>query len=160
MKQEGSFWVTDGGNCRVVRTGGVFLSVLGPGQWDDAEWLDFLLMCDRASKLPGVPQAKSSLTVTVGAMPTTAQRKQSAEHNKGVEGQLKRIAMLTDSALVRGVLTAFGWLMPGPKLSSFSMTEEDAAFAWLSEVDSFDVEQAKRLLHEMLRSAGITPKAA
>jgi hypothetical protein len=64
---------------------------------------------------------------------------------------LKRIALLTDSALARGSLTAFGWLV-GAKLryKAYRPSEGEAALTWLGEQVRFDLARARAALTDVI----------
>ena len=59
-----------------------------------------------------------------------------ADAKVGIEHftDFKRIALVTDRDLLRGVVVAMGWLMPG-KVKGFEHDEYDAAVAWAGADD-------------------------
>ena len=49
-----------------------------------------------------------------------------------------RIALLTDSQVLRGAMTAFNWALPKARFRAFKGNEHTKGLAWLREVAEFD----------------------
>jgi hypothetical protein len=99
---------------------------LNPGEWDT-----FIVGLRRS--LTTAPQPTTMLTVTHEAVPpNAAERALLAELlRSGAADKIRAHAMVTDSALVRGVMTALDWLVKKPfKESAFADPRE--AVRWLA----------------------------
>ena len=80
-----------------------------------------------------------SLIAFTGAHPNAGQRRLSAKFMQDEKVRtIERVAILTESELLRGAMTAFGWLMPKIKYRAFSPRDPAAACAWLLEMGQFD----------------------
>ena len=54
-----------------------------------------------------------------------------SEHRRTLRlGDLKGAALLSDQSLVRGTMTAMGWLLPGIAIRTFTTSMLDQAAAW------------------------------
>jgi hypothetical protein len=65
----------------------------------------------------------------------------------------ERTAILTDSALMRGALTAYSWLT-GSDARSCAVADRRQALVWLAEKAPFDVDEALGALEECFRAVG------
>jgi hypothetical protein len=84
-----------------------------------------------------------SMAAFLGAVPNAGQRRMVSDHL--VEHQLprmQRVALLTDSAAVRGAMMAFGWIMPNASLRAFAPSDVTGCLRWLREVGVFDQKLA------------------
>jgi hypothetical protein len=80
-----------------------------------------------------------SLIAFVGSHPNAGQRRLSAKFMEDERVRpIERVAILTQSELLRGAMTAFGWLMPNIKYRAFDPKDPAAACAWLLEMGEFD----------------------
>src|SRR5438876_964688 len=73
--------------------------------------------------------------------PTAAQRQRLANATAG-KHPLKRVALVSESRLVRGAITALSWLIPGTQTRAFAPRGCRAAFDWLAQEVAFDVRVA------------------
>lgn len=64
------------------------------------------------------------------------------------------VAVLTDSALVRGTITAFSWVARDLRTKAFRPHDLEAAFAWLKLRSSFDEVEVKAWLATTLVNVG------
>jgi hypothetical protein len=89
-----------------------------------------------------------TLTMNIDLNVSSKQRRLAMD--SPTNANLKRIALLTDSALARGSLTAYGWLV-GAKLKyrAFRPSEGEAALAWLAEHVRFDRARARAALADV-----------
>ena len=62
--------------------------------------------------------------------------------------EMERVAVITESVVVRGAMTAFSWIMPKVGVRAFDTTETRAAFRWLREVGAFEEARALEAWHE------------
>jgi len=104
----------------------------------DEDWREYLYgSLAVARELGHAPN--SSLIAFAGAHPNAGQRRLSAEFMEHERVRpIERVAILTDSELLRGAMTAFGWLMPNMKYRAFKPADSGVACAWLAEVSRFD----------------------
>lgn len=99
-----------------------------------------------------------TLTRVEGTAPGPAVRKRLAELQGELDGQIqmdeaRRVAILTDSALVRGAMTAMRWIT-GDELRGFAADELEAAAAWAAGTDAAtDVADAYRQCLALTSSA-------
>jgi stage II sporulation SpoAA-like protein len=134
-------FVTKNQNLRSLQFGELGASVLGPYQWDDAEWEEYLSSSDDSPYV-----AIASLAVYVAPLEVNAkQRKRSAERIASTK--VKYIAVVTDSAIARGVTTAFGWITQRYAIKAYALRELDDALTWLLECGvKFDRDEVKTQL--------------
>ncbi len=102
-------------------------------QWDPA-FVDSIYD-DTARLHDRVPH---SLVVLAGGVPDAAARARMGERQREIEDgpsfdEVQYTAVITGSAVARGVLTAFGWLTRRQKTSAFSPDDEAGAIAWLGQ---------------------------
>lgn len=65
----------------------------------------------------------------------------------------ERVALLTDSALMRGALTAYSWLTASDT-GPFSVADRQKALVWLAQKAPFDVNEGLAALEECFRAVG------
>ena len=114
----------------------------------DAGWREYL---DHAMQIvtqfghaPSV-----SLCVYQHAHPNAKQRRAAASlFAEQSMPSMKRVAVFTDSIVIKGAMTAFNWIMPSTDLRAFRAAEEESALAWVREVAEFDVGVAGRAWRE------------
>jgi len=58
---------------------------------------------------------------------------------------IQRQVLLTDSQLMRGAMTAFGWIT-GADSASYALRDRQQALSWLAERASFDLHEASYAL--------------
>jgi hypothetical protein len=88
------------------------------------------------------------------AYPDAVQRRLSAEFlERENVPSMKRIAMLTDSAALRGAMTAFTWVTRA-NMRAFASTEVQGALDWLAEVATFDRGHARAIWKQAERRLG------
>jgi hypothetical protein len=63
----------------------------------------------------------------------------------------RRVAVLTDSAMVRGTVTAINWFAR-QKLVALSPKEVERALDWLAEDVAFDPAEARRALDQAIEA--------
>ncbi|MCC6555370.1 MAG: hypothetical protein IT372_20610 [Polyangiaceae bacterium] len=90
----------------------------------DEEWNAFVTTITAVARSDN---RVSNLVFTDGGAPTAAQR---SKVNALVQNQPRLTAVIADSALVRGVVTAFNWFNPAIKV--FSPSQSDQAFRHLN----------------------------
>jgi hypothetical protein len=121
----------------------------------DDEWDKYVIAGYELSKKHGMPPKVSMAMFTEG-FPSAYQRGRLATHLKthGVP-PLVRVAVLTDSALIRGAMTAFGWIMPNTTLRAFDVKDVGTCLNWLSGGGDFDLNKAKGAWAEGRRLVGL-----
>jgi hypothetical protein len=122
---------------------------------DDEEWDKYVIAGYELSKKSGVPPKVSVAMFTEG-FPSAYQRGRLATHLKthGVP-PLVRVAVLTDSALIRGAMTAFGWIMPKTSMRAFDVNDVGTCLNWLLGGGDFDLNKAKAAWVEGRRLVGL-----
>jgi hypothetical protein len=141
-------------------TGPLFI-VVYPLDWQPETFTEYL---DSMGELLSGSTPPLALVFATGRTLTPAERKLLMEHSqtRGVgQGHVRRTAVLTDSLVTRGVVTALSWLMPSKngELSAFPPRAYIEALAWLASVEpSLDRAAAGALLRHLTVWANIDPR--
>ena len=134
-------------------SGKVFILVHKPGVPDEANWTRFLEAANAACLAHGV---NIWLVYADGTVPSAPQRSSaSAFHNY----HRSYAAILTNSALTRGVVTAIGW-MTGSHIRAFRTTDFSGAFNFLQVKDADSIERATRDLKAAAKALRVGPEYA
>jgi hypothetical protein len=117
-------------------------------QITDEGWRDYLngtlLLAKNLGHAPSL-----SMMSCLHAYPNAVQRQMASDFiAQNNVRQIDRVAVLTDSALLRGAMTAFGWLMPKMRVRAFSGDDSAGALRWLREAGAFDESQAMDVWNE------------
>jgi hypothetical protein len=146
-------WNTRGNELCVGRVGPLAL-VVGGDSWDDAAWREHCELFAKMVEHFGAARLVFNLSPRRG--PTSAQRRLlSLEyHTRNRIDEVRRFAMLTESALVRGALTALGWFAQRTKTSAYPPAKAMEALAWLRQDTAFDVVEAVTVFRELMTQAG------
>jgi hypothetical protein len=121
----------------------------------DDEWDRYFTAVHLLTKKYGQP-TKVSLVMFTEAIPSAAQRGRLAAYLKAQNvPQLLRIGLITESAIVRGALTAFGWIMPRTTMRAFAMSDLPDCLKWLHEGALFDHAKATTAWVEGRRLVGL-----
>lgn len=126
------------------RVGGVLLVVHASRQPTDAEWAEFVAS-------PACTNPSGAVVVSNGVRPTPKQR---AQIQESLGALVDGTAVLTDSLLSRGAVTALAWF--GVRIRAFSTTDKRAALAYAG-VPETDTDSVLQLLDAM-SDAVATPK--
>jgi hypothetical protein len=151
--------ITDSGLCRFGgdilyhRLDELAITVCNKPTIRDSEWQSYLDGTLQTSKrLGGVP--KLSMVLFMTAPPNATQRKMSQDFLSDNGLVMGRVALMTESILVRGAMTAFSWLVPKTQLRAFSPDSVKEAIAWLSETGlPFPAAEAEQAFENMRRLA-------
>lgn len=95
-----------------------------PPERDFEVWIQRLLQSD----------FDQLLIYSEGGSPSVTQRARIADAWKS-QGRVAHVALMTESKLARGFLTAIGWLIGG-KMKPFPLTELNAALVWVDATNS------------------------
>ena len=135
-----------------ARLGPVVLNVCHARHLSDDDARGFI---ERSVRESGGDHALVSLSYYAHHIPSAKQRQImfDALRAHGVPSTLRQ-CLLTDSALMRGAMTAFGWLA-GSDSASNSVADRCKALVWLSEKAPFDADEAVRVLDECFRRSGL-----
>ena len=133
------------------------ITVTTAREFDDGDWFAFLedtLAVARELRVA----AKVSMVCSVYAHPNARQRKAMADFfaRHRLE-HLERIALVTDNVVIRGALTAFGWIVPKVRVNGFRSAEAASGFHWLREAAPFDASKAMLAWQEALTTLGMQP---
>jgi hypothetical protein len=121
----------------------------------DEGWDDYINAGYYLSKKNGVPP-KVSMAMFTEAFPSAMQRGKLAAHlKKNNVPKLVRVAVLTDSALIRGAMTAFGWIMPNTSMRAFEVLDVGGCLKWLQLGAPFDQKRASAAWAEGRRMLGL-----
>jgi len=114
----------------------------------DEDWTAYLEGTLGIAKKFGVA-ANVSLLCCVHAFPNARQRQMASDFMiTHYIREMERVAVVTESMVIRGAMTAFSWIMPKVRVRAFDTNEVRDAFSWLREVGSFDPALALESWHE------------
>jgi len=131
----------------------------------DQDWTAYLEGTLAIAKGFGLA-ANVSLLCCVNAYPNARQRQVASDFMKShYLREMERVAVITESVVVRGAMTAFSWIMPKISVRAFDTTQSRDAFHWLREKGSFDESVALEAWHEAklrfsIRSRSMHPPPA
>jgi hypothetical protein len=138
----------------------VYLAVHGRREPTAREWDEFIAAWTvHGEAVRAAGRQPLSLNVTSGGAPNAAQRKAMDATNKPLR---PKVAVLNDSALVRGAITALSWL-GGAEVRAFKLGDYDGACAFLGSSATIRDQaraQAASAMQELLASVGPDPGAA
>jgi hypothetical protein len=121
--------------------------------FDDAEWREH---CDNMRTLNNLSTpCYSAIILAIVAGPNSAQRQILAEEYRDVT--IRRMALLTESIVARGGLTAIGWLL-SVKVKAYAPREHGKALDWLRQEATFDTSEAMARIGEIFRVLGADPQ--
>ena len=131
-----------GGACYYRQIDGLAMSLCVAKDLSDEGWDEYVLAGYELTKKHGMPPKVSMAMFTEG-FPSAYQRGRLASHlKKHNVPPLVRVAVLTDSALIRGAMTAFGWIMPRTSMRAFEVLDVGGCLKWLHEGGTFDQKKA------------------
>ncbi|MBK6577878.1 MAG: hypothetical protein IPG17_17100 [Sandaracinaceae bacterium] len=138
-----------------ARVGPLSLNVHNSRTLTDKEVREYMQSTIRAAR---GDFARVSLSCFAHQVPNAAQRKIIFEEMEqhGLPA-LARTALLTDSGLMRGALTAYSWVTRSDS-DAFAIADRRRALVWLAERASFDVEEAMQALDGCFAAVGLTPR--
>jgi SpoIIAA-like len=114
----------------------------------DEDWVAYLEGTLAIAKGFGLA-ANVSLLCCVHAYPNARQRQMASDFmTRHYIRDMERVAVITESVVIRGAMTAFSWIMPKVRVRAFDTNETRDAFRWLREVGSFDEALALEAWHE------------
>ena len=118
------------------------------------DWLEYLeVTLSIARELNHSPIV--SIVAFRDAYPNAVQRRLSADFlERENVPPMKRIAMLSDSAALRGAMTAFTWVTHA-NMRAFASTDVQPALEWLAEVATFDRGHARAIWKQAERRLGV-----
>jgi hypothetical protein len=128
----------------------------------DEDWTAYLEGTLAIAKGFGLA-ANVSLLCCVNAYPNARQRQMASDFMKRhYLRDMERVAVVTESVIIRGAMTAFSWIMPKIRVRAFDTNETRDAFQWLREVGTFDEATAIESWHEAkvklsIRSSSLFP---
>lgn len=128
----------------------------------DEDWTAYLEGTLAIAKGFGLA-ANVSLLCCVHAYPNARQRQMASDfmvHH--YIRQMERVAVITESVIIRGAMTAFSWIMPNVRVRAFDTNESRDALKWLREIGNFDEPLALEAWHEAklklsIRSSSLHP---
>lgn len=148
------------GSVGSARVGELWIFVMPDRPVDDALWREHLENCAAEVRRNGPYAGVLGWAAKNG--PSAAQRRiMTVEYADRLRlDKQRRFALITESALVRGIMTALGWVSPGTKMNAFAPSDVDRAFDWIAEDGIvFDRKQAEEALRS-LRLEVAQPRSA
>ncbi len=142
--------MTRRGEVAATRVGDLWIYVGPDRPLDDATWREYLELCAEEVRTNGPYPGIMVWAPRHG--PSAHQRRiMTVEYADRLRlDQQKRFALITESVLVRGIMTALSWVAAGTKMNAFAPAEVGRAFDWLGEEIRFDRERADDALRELL----------
>jgi len=146
-----------GGACYYRQIDSLAMSLCVAEVITNEHWDEYVMAGYQLARKMGQPPQVSMAAFTHG-FPSAYQRGKLATHLKkfGVP-PLLRVAVLTDSALIRGAMTAFGWIMPSTTLRAFEVLDISGCLKWLQQAAPFDEVKAASAWAEGRRILGLEP---
>jgi SpoIIAA-like len=156
MVDSGARWFCDG-KMYFRQLDQLTINIATTRSIDDKDWVAFLEDTLAISRTLGVA-AKVTMVCCVYAYPNARQRMAASDFlTRHRLEKMGRVAVVTDSTLMRGAMTAFGWIMPKINISAFRSAEVSGAFQWLHEVGTFDQAQALLAWQDAQTKLGMIP---
>jgi hypothetical protein len=125
----------------------------------DAEWDQYIENCKAEfAEEGGLPVAVLQYSLVVFPSATQRRELESAQAAFGSYEDIKRVAIITDSALARGAMAAILWLLRlKTQVRGFSRRDVRGALQWLAQVARFSEEEAWRVLNASVQEVGYPP---
>lgn len=130
----------------------------------DEDWTAYLEGTLAIAKGFGLA-ANVSVMCCMNAFPNARQRQVASDFMKRhYIREMDRVAVITESVVIRGAMTAFSWIMPKVRVRAFDTNEVRDALRWLREVGAFDEALAVESWHEAkmklaIRTSSLFPAA-
>ncbi len=138
--------------CQRVRS--AILLVHGPEAPTADEWDEYLKLVDASRAL--VTQV---IVHTEGGGPNPKQRDAVQTLYNTYKPSAPPVAVLSNSVIARGIVTAISWRYGRDKIRAFSPTELDAALAWL-RLDRLTLDEVQRVLPALKIRVGAAPPSS
>jgi hypothetical protein len=144
-----------GGQCYYRQIDALAMSLCVAKTLPDEGWAEYVEGGYSLTRKYGQPP-KVSIAMFSEGFPSAYQRGRLATHLKthGIP-PLVRVSVLTDNALIRGAMTAFGWIMPKTTLRAFEISNLDGCLTWLQGGGAFDQAKATAAWGEARRMLGL-----
>jgi hypothetical protein len=160
-QQQSALFVAKDKTIAGLRVGDLWLSASGEEPISDAGWQEMLQFLCQTAAASGPVTASLNWCPKHG--PSNAQRNLLTKGSYADAMQIdktRRSAIMSDSVVVRGALTAIGWLL-GAKFQAraFAPKELPAAFEWTSEECNVDRAVAERAHPQLLEAIAAPPLA-
>jgi len=118
------------------------ISICGTRELTDEDWREFHEGSHALTKKLARSPKVSAITFA-HVQPNAAQRRWSADFLvKNDVQRIPRIAVFTDSVVLRGAMTAYSWFVQHTTLRPFECDDVRAGLTWLRELGQFDLTQA------------------
>lgn len=140
--------------------GELMLCVCTSERWTDPMWREYLdLVVEYQTKFM-VP--RGVLTFSPTQSPNATQRRIMADEYKDKTNtdRIARLVIMSESTIVRGVITAMTWILPkGDRAQSnaFKPADFNQALSWLAEGVKFDRARFEAVYREALSAVGYDP---
>ena len=115
---------------------------------DMNEWMDMLSLTREAN---GPDQRLSFVWMKGGDVSAEQRRATAADQEVHKNNNTVGLALVTDSIVMRGALTAYSWLIKQKyPTRAFSPAQLDEAWEWLGTLNAYDAKAAKEALNIIL----------
>ena len=141
--------ITRDGNMACTRVGTLWLAAVGERPISDDTWHEYLEQSASSVRLAGPFHGILLWAPKHG--PSAAQRKMlTGEFADAVRiDTQRRVALISESALVRGTITAINWFTR-VNTAAFAPRHAQRALDWLAQDIAFDRLHARRVLDEIV----------
>jgi hypothetical protein len=151
--------IIGGGVMAGARVDELAITVQGDLPADDKTWRENLEAQAELARKHGLQTGILVWTLKHG--PSARQRQLLAGEFNWSIAQQRRLAIITESVVLRGTATAVGWFSGGGmKTRGFIPRELDEAFDWLGEECRFDRDQARAMLDAAIDAVHLAPQRA
>jgi hypothetical protein len=132
------------------------ISICAARELTDEYWREFHEGSHALTKKVARSPKVSAITFA-HVQPNAAQRRWSAEFLvKNDVQKIPRIAVFTDSMLIRGAMTAYSWFVRDSTLRPFESDDVRTGLVWLRELGHFDLAHAVNVWREGHIRVGLT----
>jgi hypothetical protein len=144
-------WISSGKNLGMHLVGDLLLQATSARNIPDSEWDEYIDEIDRLMRENTIPY---SLQYSLTQGPPARVRKLIGKRLG--DRMFPNFVLISDSAVVRGILTAISWLIPNPrtKVRAFSPGQEKNALAHLAELRPFKIDVAHAALDALVKEVG------
>jgi hypothetical protein len=132
------------------------ISICAAREITDEYWREFHEGSHAVTKKLAHSPKVSAITFA-RAHPNATQRRWSADFlTKNEVERIPRIAVFSDSVVLRGAMTAYSWFVRDSTLRPFDCDDVRSGFSWLQELGVFDPVQALNVWREGHVKIGLT----
>jgi hypothetical protein len=142
--------ITQGAVLAGCRIGPLWIGATGSRPIDDASWAEYLGLLERDVRRSGPVAVALQWAPT--HVPNAGQRKLLSDRGDALRlDDQHRVALISDDAFARRVITVLSWLRQSIELRAYARHDAGVALEWLGQVATFDRSEADRKLLELVK---------